>query len=326
MSTTALIIRNDMAVGFTAEAERLKENALKTAALIGRVSNAAENAKAAEAQTALADLRRAVEKARVDSKAPFLNAGKQIDDQAKAFIEEVAEEEKRIMKISGDFHQLQEANRKAEERRIRLEQEAIERRAREEQQRILRAEQERLAEIRREEEKLAREKAEREAAATMEFDEAARKVREAANAEARKRAEKEAAALREKQAVQDAKDREDANRRQIELQRQTELATAKTHEELDKAQERASEAQAAVVSATPMPIRAAGQRVKADIEVTIIDIYLLAKVHPGLVKMEARMTDIKAAIQAGAKIAGVTSREISVVQTTSRRLPAAIEA
>lgn len=302
MSDQALIVRNDnsLTIAFTAAAEAIKEDALSVAALIGKVTNATENDAASAAQQKLSTIRRTVEKARKEAKAPVLAFEDQIDSAAKSFVAEIADEEKRIGALIGDFFSLEEARKRAAAEAARLEAEKIERDRRAEEQRIFREQAEKQAALQREaDEKLRVTNAARDAAEKA--------IREAKSEKARLEAEALA-----------AKHREQAEREAIELKRQQELATAQSHAQLDAAQERASNAQAAVFTAPMAPTRAQGQTVKADLDITVTDIWALARAHPGMVNIEPRLSEIKAAIRSGAKVAGVTYKEIFKSQTLGR--------
>ena len=125
--STALLIRDNAAlsVNYTEEAIALKEAALDQAANVFRVTNADEQEKAVAAQTALADLKRAVEKARKECKEPVLLFGRKIDAAAKTFTEELEDETQRVSRLIGDFQQLELAKvRAAEAARVKELQEA----------------------------------------------------------------------------------------------------------------------------------------------------------------------------------------------------------
>lgn len=113
----AVIIRDDaqMAVSFSEEAQRLKEQALVVGALVGRVTNATEQMAAVTAQTELQRILKLAEDARKACKAPVLEYGKRIDNAAKAFIAELEEEMLRIAKLVGDFQALELARARAAE-------------------------------------------------------------------------------------------------------------------------------------------------------------------------------------------------------------------
>jgi len=132
--TVALILRDDhnRAVAFTPQAFTLKREALEGGALVGRVSNADEQAAAVAAQTALDFLIKQVEKARKAAKEPVIEFGRKIDDHAKQFTAEISAECFRIARLVGDFQALEQA-------RVRAEQQA-------QNERLLAIERERAAE------------------------------------------------------------------------------------------------------------------------------------------------------------------------------------
>lgn len=117
MNDQALMVRDDARglVSFGTEAHALRDEALEKSALIGKVTNPDEQARAVEAQVALHTVSLGVEKARKECKEPVLLFGKRIDDTAKKFIEEVKAEELRIARLIGDFQQLEQARVRAEE-------------------------------------------------------------------------------------------------------------------------------------------------------------------------------------------------------------------
>ena len=328
-NNTALIIRNDQRreISFTDQAKKLKADALEASALIAKVpTNADENEVLVAAQRALVTIEKAVEKARVEAKAPVLAYGQHIDDTAKAFKHSIKEESMRLAGLAGSYQQLLAAKAQAEAEARRLEAERIEREQREEQQRILRAEQERLAVIEREKERLVLEQRQREAEALRASQEADRKIREAANAQARKKAEAEAAEQKRLRDIADAKAREEADRAAVELKRQQELAQARTHEELDAAQERASNAQAAIANApTAAPVRAEGQRVTTDWTIEVTDSWLLARAHPTCVDIVPKLNEIKSLLNVGVDVKGVRATKGLKSTVAAKRTPAAID-
>jgi colicin import membrane protein len=277
----------------------IKESVLDAAAAIAVVDTPEANVAASAVQGQLADYRKAITKAHEEAKAPFLKICQQLDAKKREMLAETTPEESRITKVLGDFHQLQEAKRQAAIRAAQLEAERIERLRREEEMRILREQQERERKEREAAEALERK-------AKAEADEAARKVAQAKNAEARARAEKEAKIKAEA-----------AERERIELDRQRELAAAQTHAQLDAAQERASNAQAAIPVAAE-PVRAQGQQVIDDWDIKVDNIWLLAKAHPICVKIEPLVSEIKNLIKAGVKVAGVTATPIKKARNTGK--------
>jgi len=138
MSDNALIIRDDAsrAIAFTAEANRMKVSALEVSALVGRVTNADENADAVAAQMELQQIRSLTEKARVAAKAPVLEYGKHIDAAAKKFLTELDEENLRVSRLIGDFQALEAAKLRAAER---LRQEELNKIEREKQEALSKA-------------------------------------------------------------------------------------------------------------------------------------------------------------------------------------------
>lgn len=117
MNDQSLIVRDDAKalVTFTDEAERLRESALETAALVGKVTNGDEQAAAVAAQTEIQRIIQLAEKARVACKAPVLEFGRKIDSTAKAFTVELDAEMMRVSKLVGDFQQLEQMKLRAAE-------------------------------------------------------------------------------------------------------------------------------------------------------------------------------------------------------------------
>jgi hypothetical protein len=290
MSETALLIRNDSRreIAFTDQAQAIKTAALEKSALIAKVETPEQQETAVEAQRDLATLAKNVEAARKAAKEPILAFGKLIDDQAKSFVKDIADEQMRIAALVGSYQQLQAAKAAAEERARRLEAERIER--------------ERQAELRRIQE---------------EADTAARVIRE-----------QEQAALRAAQEASNAKERAKAEELAREIARQRELAAAANHAALDAANEKFSNESKAHSEANPIaaPVRAEGQRVVTEWEVEVTDIWTLARVHPTCVNLEPRMSEIKALLNMGVEVKGVRASKKIKSNVTARRLPAAIEA
>lgn len=134
----ALILRNDatLSIEFTTQAARIKEEALTVSAAVGKVTDSIENANAVEAQKSLAQVIKLVEQARKAAKDPVLAFGKKIDEQAKAFVQELTDEQWRISRLVGDFQQLEAKKAQAA---ARLEQERLAGLERERQQAIAQA-------------------------------------------------------------------------------------------------------------------------------------------------------------------------------------------
>lgn len=115
MNESALILRDDSrrSVAMTSRAMELKAQALEQSALIGRVTNEEEQRLAVIAQTSLAELLSAVEKARKAAKDPVLAYGRSIDDAAKSFRLELEEDEVRVARMVGDYQKLLEQRARA---------------------------------------------------------------------------------------------------------------------------------------------------------------------------------------------------------------------
>jgi beta-glucosidase-like glycosyl hydrolase len=98
----------------------------------------------------------------------------------------------------------------------------------------------------------------------------------------------------------------------IERDRATELAAATSHEQMDEINEKYDQ-KAALLSQAPsvQPVRAAGQVVKPDWEITVTDIWLLAKSHSLCVKIEPVLSEIKNLLNAGVNVAGVKAVRIT---------------
>jgi hypothetical protein len=111
----ALIRRNDasLTVDFTEAALAMKQSALASAALVGKVSNADEQEQAVVCQTEIASLLNMAEKARKVCKDPVLEYGRSIDDKAREFVSELKEEQLRLARLVGDFQQLEQARVRA---------------------------------------------------------------------------------------------------------------------------------------------------------------------------------------------------------------------
>lgn len=112
---------------FTQEADKLKEAALESSALIAQVTSAEENARAVQAQQNIHGLLATIEKARKAAKDKPHRLGKSIDDRAKDFIRDLNEEMGRISALVGSFQQLEQAKANAATQAINDEISEIER-------------------------------------------------------------------------------------------------------------------------------------------------------------------------------------------------------
>lgn len=138
VNKTALILRNDaeLSIQFTVQAYKVKEEALVALAGIGKVSDASGNANAVEALRQTALCLKTIEQARVACKEPVLKFGKAIDDAAKAFTEELRNEQFRVNTLVGNFQQLERAKAQAA---AKAEQERVNALERERQQELAKA-------------------------------------------------------------------------------------------------------------------------------------------------------------------------------------------
>jgi hypothetical protein len=136
-----------------------------------------------------------------------------------------------------------------------------------------------------------------------------RQAEEAVQAAARAEKQKlDAAAAEAQRKIAEAKNAEQARKAEemrMEIERQRALSEAKSHEELDKI----NDAHCRAVAELPVEtaVRAKGQRVTEDWDITVFNVWELARMHPNCVKIEARLTEIKALLNLGHKVAGVTA-------------------
>jgi membrane protein involved in colicin uptake len=275
------------ALSINDSAKELVEMALNGAALVGKVENAEQNTIAVKAQVELKRLLSLFERERKRLKEPILEAGRAVDRFVSAQIVEIEKEEGRIKNLTSQF-QLAEARRVAEEQR----------KQQEELQRIERERQAELARIAAEQARIEREARAAAAASQRLADEAkSKKQREAAAAAqaeaARKAAEAQAAAA-------------------------ASLAAANAVE--TKAAE-----QYYIESRPIQATRVAGQTVKTDWEIEVVNPYELARLHPDCVKIEPLMTPIKAALNQGRTVAGITANKVTVANVRTGRQTLAID-
>ena len=103
--TPAILQRNDLALSVvvTESAIARRDSILEDCALIARVSTPEEQETAVEAQKRLRAFLSDVEKSRKHIKDPILTYGKNIDATAKAVVEEVATEDRRLGRLASDY-------------------------------------------------------------------------------------------------------------------------------------------------------------------------------------------------------------------------------
>lgn len=96
----------------------------------------------------------------------------------------------------------------------------------------------------------------------------------------------------------------------IEAEKQAALAAATTVEQKTAIEEVAA-AKVYVESRPVVATRSEGQIVKTDWEITVTNPYELAKYHPDCVTITARLTEIKAALNAGQTIKGIKAEKVT---------------
>ena len=206
----AIFQRQDLAITASPHINELTESALATSALIGKVESPQENEQATNALRGIKTLLSGIEKARKETKEPFLNTCREIDGLAKKLAKELETEALRVANLQSDFaaeelRKAREAQRLAEEAARKIEEERLA------EQRRIEAEQRRIEEE-------ARAKAEAEAKAAKSDD-------DRIAAEARAKAEMERIAAE----AEAAKKRNDELQLQaLEASRPTETASKAT--------------------------------------------------------------------------------------------------
>lgn len=259
----------------TPEAQERIDNALAAAAMIGKVATVEQQENAVAAQRSLKQLVNDIEKVRKQLTEPALAFQRQVMAAAKEATTPLETEYGRLSDLIADFamqerRRAQEAQEKIE--RERREAEAKARKEAEEKERAIReqAERERIA---------------AELEAKRKQEEFAKSPEGLAQAEA----------FRLKQ-QQEAKERE---ARQAEQLRRI--------QEQEEARIRAERERAALQAQAHAPQKAAGQVVREEWEITISNPHALAVAHPDCVKIEPRLQVIKAKLDAGMQLPGVSA-------------------
>lgn len=259
----------------TPEARERIENALAAAAIIGKVATVQQQENAVAAQRSLKQLVNDIEKVRKQLTEPALAFQRQVMAAAKEATTPLETEYGRLSDLIADFamqerRRAQEAQEKIE--RERREAEAKARKEAEEKERAIReqAERERIA---------------AELEAKRKQEEFAKSPEGLAQAEA----------FRLKQ-QQEAKERE---ARQADQLRRV--------QEQEEACIRAERERAALQAQAHAPQKAAGQVVREEWEITISNPHALAVAHPDCVKIEPRLQVIKAKLDAGIQLPGVSA-------------------
>ena len=283
------------------------EAALSACALIGKVTNRAENDTAVTAMKSLKSLSLSLERERKALKEPYIEAGRAIDRV-------VAKARKELDHRNGEIECLVKDFILLEQQRIREEQEAQERE-------LARIEDEKQAAL---------------AKIAAEAAEAERKAREAAEAERlRIQAEREAAEKLAREAT-NKKQREAAEAARIEAERWSEAARIKAERRSEAAAKIAADQAARITESAdaqtaleskPIEItRTAGQTVRKQWVVKQINDLQLLRARPDLArKIEWDMVAIKEILSAGGKLPGVTAMEDLRVTTRTNGRQAVID-
>lgn len=119
--------------------------------------------------------------------------------------------------------------------------------------------------------------------------------------------------------VSEERERQRLELERIEREKAEALKAAATPEEKQAVEERAA-MQSAVTEQPIAPVKAKGQVVSEDWEITILNPYELAKFHPDCVNITPRLSDIKARLNQGMPVKGVKAERIlkSGVRTTKQ--------
>jgi hypothetical protein len=263
-----------------------KESALANSALIGRVTNAAENKTAIEAMKSLKSLSSQFERERKELTEPLLEAQRYLKRAVDTERDELDREFGRLECLAKDFAM-------EEQRRIREEQEA-------QLRELARIEAEKQAELKRIADEQAR--VDREAREAREAAE--RAAREATNAEERKMAE--------------------AARIAAEEQSRKAHATAAQAAMLTQTVTDNADLRSRIESKPVEPQRAYGQSNRKVWKITQINDFQLMKARPDLIrKIEWDVLAIKQILNEGGKLPGVTAEEdlkVSVRGTATKTI------
>lgn len=146
---------------------------------------------------------------------------------------------------------------------------------------------------------------------------ALRRIQEIEDAKRREIQAAERAAMQLAQNARNAAEAAAAAELQRQIQRQKELAAAESIEKLDAINEKFNEVSAA------LPVheqhRAEGQRVTESWDITVLDVWTLARAHPSCVRIEPLISEIKKLLDLGIKIHGVTAQKKVSSTTTIKR-------
>lgn len=119
--------------------------------------------------------------------------------------------------------------------------------------------------------------------------------------------------------IRAARNAENERLAQLERDRQAELAKAKSHEELERVNEKFDLKTSEEVRPLPAPVRAEGQIVKSDWEITYVDVHTLYRFHPHCVKLEPRVSEVKSLLNIHGKVQGVTAARVAKASVRTER-------
>ncbi len=270
---------------------QMRDEALATSALIGKVETSKQNEASAAARKKIKSILSLFETGRKKHKEPVLEYGREIDRIVDAEREDLQREDGRLENLEKDFIRT-ELRRKANEEELQRKE-------------LARIEAEKQAELLR----IAREQAEAERKARIAAEEANRKAQEAAAAaqrlldEAKNKQQREAA---ERARAEAAKQAETAR---IETERQAAESAENARQQQQLANDRA--AMASHIESKPIGIdRAKGQTVKKVWVIDQINDFQLMRSRPDLVRrIDWDITGIKAALAEGVTLPGVVAHE-----------------
>lgn len=111
----------------------------------------------------------------------------------------------------------------------------------------------------------------------------------------------------------------------VERERQAALAQATSLDHVDAIQTHFDERVAAEAPPVTGPPRVEGQSIRSEWEIVVTDIWALARAHPACVKMEPRLVEIKALLDADMKVPGVAAKKVVKSRVTATRERKALE-
>lgn len=109
----------------------------------------------------------------------------------------------------------------------------------------------------------------------------------------------------------------------LEREKAEQIAKATSHEAVDAIAEHYNR----MAETVPVhePVRAEGQRVTTDWEITVTDIHKLYRMHANCVELKPRLSEIKNLLKLGVAVAGVTAKPIVKATVLLKKEPTAID-